>query len=150
MNGYPVNRRSAGVVVLRRDGAGWRVLLLRCYRNWDFPKGQVDPGEAPLQAALRETAEEAALTDLVFRWGQDYRETEPYARGKVARYYLAESPAGRVFLPVSAELGRPEHDEFRWLPFDAAQRLLPPRLQPILAWAAQRVSGAADAPRAAD
>ena len=136
----PINRRSAGVVVVRQMAEEWRTLLLRCYSYWDFPKGLIDAGEEPLAAAIRETAEEAALTDLVFRWGHDFRETEPYSRGKVARYYLSESPAGRVSLPVSAELGRPEHDEFRWVSMAEARRLLGPRLLPILSWAEAHIA----------
>ncbi|HVS02187.1 MAG TPA: NUDIX hydrolase, partial [Thermoanaerobaculia bacterium] len=69
-----------------------------------------------------------------------YRETPPYARGKVARYYLAAAPSGEVSLPVSGELGRPEHHEFRWLSRDQAQRLLGERLCPILDWAHRRVT----------
>lgn len=126
---------SAGVVVARRDKSGWRLLVLRAYRNWDFPKGLVEAGEAPLDAAIRETAEEAAIHDLAFRWGERYCETAPYGRGKVARYYLAETGQTSVTLPISPELGRPEHDEWRWASFDEAGRLLPPRLQPVLAWA---------------
>lgn len=130
---------SAGVVVARRDAGGWRLLLLRAYRDWDFPKGTVEAGEAPLAAAIRETAEEAAISDLVFRWGEGYCETAPYGRGKVARYYLAETEQSSITLPVSPELGRPEHHEGRWVDFDEAGRLLPPRLQPILAWARSRL-----------
>jgi len=55
---------SAGVVVVRRKDGGWRVLVLRSYRNWDFPKGTVEPNETPLDAAVRETAEESSITDL--------------------------------------------------------------------------------------
>jgi len=130
---------SAGVVVARRDTGGWRLLVLRAYRNWDFPKGTVEPGEAPLAAAIRETAEEAGISDLAFRWGEGYCETAPYRRGKVARYYLAETTQTFITLPVSPELGRPEHDEWRWVSFDEAERLLPPRLQPILAWAGRQL-----------
>ncbi|MBW8329396.1 MAG: NUDIX domain-containing protein [Thiobacillus sp.] len=130
---------SAGVVVARRTPGGWRLLVLRAYRNWDFPKGGVEPGEAPLDAAIRETAEEAAISDLGFRWGDAYCETLPYGRGKVARYYLAETRQENITLPVSPELGRPEHDESRWVSFIEAERLLPPRLQPILAWARARL-----------
>jgi 8-oxo-dGTP pyrophosphatase MutT (NUDIX family) len=126
---------SAGVVVARRDPRGWRLLVLRSYRNWDFPKGTVEPGEAPLDAAIRETAEEAAISDLAFRWGEGYCETAPYRRGKVARYYLAETTQVSITLPVSPELGHPEHHASRWVSFDEAAHLLPPRLQPILAWA---------------
>ena len=46
---------SAGVVVVRRADEGWRVLLLRVYNYWDFPKGLVEPGEDPLTTARRET-----------------------------------------------------------------------------------------------
>ena len=130
---------SAGVVVARRGANGWRLLVLRAYRNWDFPKGMVEPGEAPLDAAIRETAEEAAISDLAFHWGEAYCETAPYGRGKVARYYLAETMQAFITLPVSPELGRPEHDEWRWVNFDEAALLLPPRLQPILAWARKQL-----------
>lgn len=123
------------MVVVRRGPDGWRYLVLRCYRNWDFPKGLVEPGEAPLAAALRETREETTLDDLVLRWGEDFRETAPYAGGKIARYYLAESPGGVVELPVSEELGRPEHHEFRWVGRDDARRLIRRRLQDIFSWA---------------
>jgi 8-oxo-dGTP pyrophosphatase MutT (NUDIX family) len=134
-----VRKRSAGVVVVRRIEGQWRYLVLRAYRNWDFPKGLVEAGEDALHTAIRETEEETGLRDLAFSWGQDFRETEPYAGGKVARYYLAQSPAGTVFLPVSPELGRPEHHEYRWLAWNEARRLLPTRLGPILDWARLRI-----------
>ena len=126
---------SAGVVVLRRFPDGWRCLVLRAYRNWDFPKGLVEDDESPRDAAVREVWEETTLEDLRFLWGDEYRETLPYARQKVSRYYIAESPSGDVRLPVSEELGRPEHDEFRWVSFDGAEDLLPPRLAIVLDWA---------------
>jgi bis(5'-nucleosidyl)-tetraphosphatase len=127
--------------VLRRTDERWLCLALRAYRNWDFPKGLVEPGEEPLDAALREVEEETGLTQLALPWGHVWRETEPYSQGKVARYYLAESVQDRVVLPVSPELGRPEHHEFRWLDFAAARRLLPERLLPILHWAQALVEG---------
>lgn len=126
---------SAGVVLVRQENAGWRLLVLRAWRNWDFPKGMVEPNEAPLAAAIRETAEEASITDLVFRWGEAFCETVPYGQGKVARYYLAETKQENITLPISPELGYPEHDEWRWVSFDEAENMLPPRLQPVLAWA---------------
>ena len=131
---------AAGAVVLRRVAGRWQCLVLRAYRNWDFPKGLVEPGEEPLAAALREVAEETSLRELALPWGEVWHETEPYAGGKVARFYIAESSAGTVVLPVNPQLGRPEHHEFRWLELDAAARLLPPRLQRVLRWA-QTVAG---------
>jgi bis(5'-nucleosidyl)-tetraphosphatase len=138
---------AAGVVVVRLTPAGWRYLLLRVYRNWDFPKGLIEPGESPLAAALREVREETSLDGLELRWGEGFAETAPYARGKVARYYLAMSAAGDVRLPVSPELGRPEHHEFRWVRAADAATLLPLRLRPILAWARSLVDTATASPR---
>lgn len=118
-------------------------LLLQVYGYWDFPKGLVDHGEEPLAGAIREVEEETGLTDLHFLWGEEYRTTVPYRNGrKVARYYLAESTVGEVYLPISPELGHPEHDEFRWLPYHAAYSLLAERVKPVFVWAHAQVSGA--------
>jgi bis(5'-nucleosidyl)-tetraphosphatase len=130
---------SAGVVPLRRTALGWRVLVLRAYKNWDFPKGRVEAGEEPIDTAKRETAEETGIMQLEFPYGEAYRETLPYAGGKIARYYLAETTEESVRLPISADLGRPEHHEFRWVSFDEAEDLLPPRLAIVLEWARQTV-----------
>lgn len=135
----PPRTLSAGVVVVRPQAARWRFLLLRAYQHWDFPKGLVEPGESPLEAACREVTEETTLTELAFRWGEVYIETGPYWRNKVARYYLAEAPAGEVDLPVNPELGRPEHEEFRWVTSDEAEALIRPRVARVLHWALQRL-----------
>ena len=111
------------------------MLVLRAFRNWDFPKGLVEPGEDLLATAKREVSEETGLSDLDFSFGYNFCETLPYAGGKVARYYIAETRENRVTLPVSLELGRPEHNEWRWVTLDEAKDLLPPRLMPILDWA---------------
>lgn len=132
-------KRSAGLVVLRRFADHWHCLVLRAFRNWDLPKGLPELEEGPLQAALRETKEETGLSALELRWGEDYRETEPYGHVKIARFYLALSPSGDVSLPISAELGRPEHHEFRWVTFAEARQLLPARFEPILEWAQSTV-----------
>ncbi len=92
--------------------------------------------ESPLQAAVREVEEETALTGLRFRWGDLYRETHPYNQGrKVARYYIAESASTEVSLMPNPELGRPEHNEYRWVDRAEAWNLLTPRVRAILEWA---------------
>ncbi len=128
-------RLSAGAVVLRRFDDEWRCLMLRVYRNWDFPKGEVEPRETAFAAAQREIMEESSLAALEFPWGEASCETAPYSGGKVARYYLAVAPTGTVALPVNPALGRAEHHEYRWVSFADAQKLAPPRLQSIVAWA---------------
>ncbi len=132
-------RLSAGVVVVRDTAEGWRYLLLRAFTHWDFPKGMVEAGEEPLNAAVREVKEETLIEDLDFAWGEDYIETGPYSRGKVARYYLARTFTAEVSLPVIEELGRPEHNEFRWVDEAGALKLVSARVEPIVKWAAARL-----------
>jgi bis(5'-nucleosidyl)-tetraphosphatase len=130
---------SAGVVVVRRVDDEWRVLLLRAYKNWDCPKGVVEAGEDPLTSARREVREETTIEDLEFRWGEEFAETLPYGKNKVARYYLGETQTANVKLPVNPELGFAEHQEFRWQRFDEARVLVAPRIAAVLAWALDRL-----------
>ena len=130
-------RLSAGVVVVRRAADAWLFLMLRAYRNWDFPKGLVEAGEEPLAAARREVREETLIEDLQFSWGERYRETGPYGHKKVARYYIAQTTTEAVTLPVNPQLGRPEHDEWRWVSFEQGLALCSARLVPIMRWAGE-------------
>ena len=61
--------RQAGSIVFRLDGKEPQVLLVtarRNPRNWIFPKGHIEKGETPEEAALRETREEAGIVgDLI-------------------------------------------------------------------------------------
>jgi 8-oxo-dGTP pyrophosphatase MutT (NUDIX family) len=125
--------------VVRTTPQGWRFLLLRAFNHWDFPKGMVEVGEEPLAAAIREVREETLITDLQFAWGETFTETGPYSRGKVARYYLASTATSAVTLTVIEALGRAEHNEFRWVDYDGATRLVSPRVQPIVDWAWQQI-----------
>ena len=127
---------SAGIVIVRKEGDGWKYLFLRAYRNWDFPKGLVERGEDPLEAAQREADEEAGITDLKFSWGHVFIETEPYSGGKkIARYYIAETTQSEVTFSINPELGMPEHHEYRWLPYEELKKLSPERLLPVIEWA---------------
>src|SRR5215813_11231328 len=130
---------SAGVVVVRNLNGSWLFLMLRAYRNWDFPKGLVESAEEPLDAAIREVQEETLIEDLQFTWGEVYKETAPYSHKKVARYYIAETSTQAVTLPVRPELGRAEHNESRWVTFEQGLALCSPRLDPIMRWAGQAI-----------
>ena len=112
------------------------VLCVRAYANWDFPKGQQDPGEAIITTAIREVEEETTL-----QHGPDYILTgkpagaTTYGTGakkKTATYYIGMRMSKKTpFLPVSEELGKPENDEFRWVPLSKLHSLMPGRLQSI-------------------
>ena len=140
----PSRRFSAGVVVVHVAGETVQYLLLRAYKNWDFPKGLVEPGEQPLDAAVREVKEETTLVNLAFDWGQDYMDTGPYNKGKISRYYLARSNVTQVHLPINPELGFPEHQEARWVGLETALNMVSPRLKPVVHWASDIIA----APRA--
>jgi len=133
------NKLSCGAVVVRQTASGWLTLMLRAYRNWDFPKGMCEEGEQPRDAALREVAEETGIQSAEFAWGDCYTETGPYHRGKVARYYLICTEQEAVEMGISPELGRPEHHEYRWVSFDEAHDLAAPRVRQVVAWARQIV-----------
>ncbi len=130
---------SAGVIIVRMNEVQLKYLLLRAFGYWDFPKGIVEPDESPVEAAKREVEEETTLNDLNFRWGYDYRETGPYNRGKVARYYIAETSESRVSLPVNPDIGKPEHDEYRWVSYEEALSLVAPRVRAALEWAQETI-----------
>ena len=124
-------------------GAAVQYLLLRAYKNWDFPKGLVEPGEQPFDAAVREVKEETTLVNLAFDWGKDYMDTGPYNKGKISRYYVARSDDTRVHLPINPELGFPEHQEARWVAFETALNMVSPRLKPVIHWASAIIAAPA-------
>jgi 8-oxo-dGTP pyrophosphatase MutT (NUDIX family) len=115
--------------------------VLRAAATWDFPNGHVAPGEHEFDAAQREVAEETGLADLDFPFGDAYRQALPSAAGRIASYYLAETEGAEVKLPASPARGRERHDEWRWVTFDEAEDLLPPRLAVILDWARATIAG---------
>ena len=110
-------------------------LLLRVYGYWDFPKGVTESDENPKKTALRELGEETGIKKTKFSWGDVFLETEPYSKGKIARYYVAEVFSKEVELLKNPVTGQIEHHEFRWCTFEEAYELLNTRVQKILVWA---------------
>jgi len=125
---------TSGAVVFRRTERGVRLLVLRAQSAWDFPKGEVVPGESEFATAQREVADDTGLSDIDFPFDDAYVDTLPDAGGKVARYYLAETDEADVELGDSPGLRRAPRDERRWVSFDEAEDLLPPRLALVLDW----------------
>ncbi len=91
---------SAGGIVFRRAAdAGALYLLIRdSYDNWGFPKGHLENGESPAEAALRETGEETGLERLVLQgpirvidWHFRFRGRHIH---KYCHFFLFESPEG--------------------------------------------------------
>ena len=136
----PLRRRrtlSCGIVVVLAS----RELLL-CHvtgqRQWDLPKGGIQAGETPCEAALRETHEETglklspnALVDL----GR-----HAYTASKDLHLFacLAERVDPRalectsVFVDRRSGRSRPEMDGFGWFTFDRIGALCTPPLARLL------------------
>lgn len=116
---------SAGGIVFRRSaGEPTRFLLIRDpYRNWGFPKGHLEDGETPAQAADRETREETGLGQLILHgpirlidWHFRFRGRRIH---KYCHFFLFESLEG-VPVPQESE----GISDYRWLPLDKALKKL--------------------------
>jgi 8-oxo-dGTP pyrophosphatase MutT (NUDIX family) len=115
---------SAGGVVFRRDGARTLVLLIRDrHNNWGFPKGHIERGEEPAQAALREVREETGLSQLdvvapvdVIEWTFRFRGRRIH---KTCHFFALRTDDVRT---------RPQRGEgitaCRWVTLDHGARLL--------------------------
>lgn len=61
---------AAGGIVVRKDDAGaLRIVLVQHaeHKGWGFPKGHLDPGEEPRDAALREVEEETGAQGVIIQ-----------------------------------------------------------------------------------
>ena len=112
---------SAGGVVYRlHDGSALFLLIKDSYQNWGFPKGHLETGERPEDAAMREVREETGIDDLALRGRIETIDWYFRFRGqlihKVCHFYLMET---------SQATTNPQHAEgitaCRWVSYDEAR-----------------------------
>ncbi|NUS19673.1 MAG: NUDIX domain-containing protein [Mesorhizobium sp.] len=141
--------RSAGILLFRQREDATEVLLVRpggpYWRNkdagaWMIPKGMVEPGEQPAEAALREFEEETGtrLTAVPFPLA-----TVRQAGGKMVEAFAVEddfdcatvrSIEFEMEWPPKSGLKQrfPEVEEARWMSLARAREMMLPSQLPLI------------------
>lgn len=141
--------RSAGILLFRQRAGATEVLLTKpggpFWANkhegaWMIPKGAIEPGETPQEAALREFAEETgiALSAVPFPLA-----TVKQAGGKLVDAFAVEGDCDPAAItsndfeiewpPRSGRLQRyPEVAEAKWMSLAEARKLMLPSQLPLL------------------
>lgn len=120
--------KSAGIIVVRRFDDGIRMLGLKLFGEYDIPKGKIEEGETYLEAALRETKEEASITSLNFEWGNSHTFS-----GKSVVFLASTEQDAKI--QKNVETGVWEHHGASWLTFDEAEEKVFKTLKNAVKWA---------------
>jgi 8-oxo-dGTP pyrophosphatase MutT (NUDIX family) len=125
---------SAGGVLVRKLRGEYVVAAIRPAGRppglWTLPKGNIDAGEDPAAAALREVAEETGaqgrlerkLGDVRYVYTQSWGERPAERVFKIVSFYLLRYTRGRLG-EIPPEFAH-EVAEARWLPLAEAPSLL--------------------------
>jgi 8-oxo-dGTP pyrophosphatase MutT (NUDIX family) len=146
---------AGGVVVREKDGVWWmaaielpegpaagaeparRAVRPKKKTTLCLPKGLVDPGEKPLEAALREVREETGITaslvtklaDIKYVYVRSWGDRERVF--KIVSFYLLQYESGRID-NISEEM-RIEVACAKWVPLEEAPKLLSYRGEKLMA-----------------
>lgn len=132
MNQYP---SAAGIIVYQDRGLDKLYFLgliaLPAFQTknngiYDIPKGRIDPGETPLQCAIRESKEEASI-DIT------HLDSGPYIYDRLT-VWLAESYQVPL-IGVNPETNKQEHQGYDWVKSARMEEQCLDYLKPHIKWA---------------
>jgi bis(5'-nucleosidyl)-tetraphosphatase len=126
-------QEAAGIIIVRDAQSGHEVLCLRSYSSYDLPKGHIEDNETNMQAAIRETHEEAGLDDITFPWGvEPIFVVKPGKRSKRVALFVGRTSQTPHLCPNPLS-GIYEHHEVVWFSLDEAEKQLHPYLRTAIA-----------------
>ena len=124
----PPPQPGAGIIIVKKFPSGLKVLGLFDQKKgkFDLPKGGMDKGESPFDAALRETEEECGITNLDFRWG-----INPIANVSHLTFFVAETNEDPI-ITQNPHTGILEHLFAEWMEWEDLEIGLIDYLSPAL------------------
>lgn len=108
---------AGGVVYTIRNGQPLILMILDIYGQWTLPKGHLESGETPEQAALREIAEEVGLRgEIECDLGKTryQHKINSLVMDKTVRYYLVRAADTKLRLAAG------EVRDAKWVPLEKA------------------------------
>ena len=132
MNQYP---SAAGIIVYQDQGPDKLYFLglialpefqTKNQGIYDIPKGRIDPGETPLQCAIREAHEEATINIT-------HLDSGPYSHNRLT-VWLAESYQ-EPYIGINPETKTQEHLGYEWVKGEQMESQCLDYLRPHIQWA---------------
>jgi ADP-ribose pyrophosphatase YjhB (NUDIX family) len=132
---------SCGGVIVRRDGTTVLVALISepGLSGYVLPKGHLEPGENLEQAARREIAEEAGITDLVLKTKLGVQERLDFHKRawKITHYFLFTTSQS-----VCAPTDPQHHYAVGWFALDTLPPMFWPEQRDLIEKNAQKIAQA--------
>jgi 8-oxo-dGTP pyrophosphatase MutT (NUDIX family) len=134
---YKILEAAGGLV--RNFAHQW--LLIYRLDSWDLPKGKIDPGETPEEAAVREVQEETGLTSLTL--GEQlpttyhtYRDKKDRRILKPTYWYLMDTPETKLTPQTEENI-----EQAVWMSdkqFFSEERIVYPNINNLLKFAQEK------------
>ena len=133
------NITASGIILFRNENnhplfLGLKALPKFRRKNrgtYDIPKGRIDPGETPFEAAKRECFEESGIIPIRIVAG-------PFVDGPLVAW-LGETDEELAIIADNPETGEREHEDYRWLKPESLRKSSLDYLKPSIVWAEKEV-----------